>query len=487
VIEGSVRRNEIVACNSAGSLIVDKISAAPSRGRRMPFDGPPYLSTTQQAMVGQWIQNGAQCSCSEVAACGDTTPPAFAGVSSAIATDPTTVHVCWSAATDAVTLGASLRYDVYEASAPGGEAFGQSPQHSVVGATCTDVRVGPGVTTCFVVRARDLAGNRSANTAEVCATTAASTCGVDYEALVQPILSARCAHCHQGASAPRFLDLRTYGGVLAGGAIRREVTACNWAGSLLDSKTAGAACGSRMPVDGPPWLAPSERSRLAGWVTSGARRDCSEPSSCGDAAAPVFGGATSATAISPTTAEVCWSAASDAATPAGSIVYEIYDAANAGGQNFARPAPYAVTGQSCATIPVPMAQQTCFVVRARDLAGNRDTNTVARCATPGGACFAYDSVVQPVFAARCVHCHSGSNPPEGIRWDTYAHAVANTNAVRPCDANGSKLDRVVEDCEMPFDTTSGSCRACLTTSQTRILRQWVDGGAATGCPWGSCP
>lgn len=487
VLEGSVRRNEIAACNPSGSLIVNKISATPSIGKRMPFDGPPYLSSSQQAMVTQWVQNGAQRSCNEAPACGDTTAPTFAGVSSAVATDATTVHVCWPAATDAVTLASSLRYDVYEASAPGGEAFSQPPQHSVVGATCTDVRVGPGARTCFTVRARDLVGNRSTNTTEVCATTTTATCGADYESLVQPILSARCTHCHQGPSAPRFLDLRTYGGVLAGGAIRREVTACNWAGSLIDTKTSGAACGNRMPFDGPPWLAPSERSLLESWVTSGARHACSETSSCGDTTAPSFAGATSATATSPTTVEVCWNAATDTTTPAGSIVYELYDAATSGAQNFARPAPYAVTGQTCTTVDVPMGQQTCFVVRARDLAGNRETNTVSRCATSGGACFAFDSVVQPIFNARCVHCHSGSNPPKGIRWDTYAHAIGNTGEVRPCDAGGSKLDRVVEQCDMPYDTTSGACRACLTTSQTRILRQWVDGGAAADCPWGSCP
>src|SRR5262249_20512707 len=153
---------------------------------------------------------------------------------------------------------------------------------------------------------------------------------------------------------------------------------------------------------------------------------CTETSSCADATPPVFAGAVSATATSPTTVDVCWNPATDAATPAGSIVYEVYDAATAGGQSFARAAPDAPTGQSCATVTVPMAQQTCFVVRARDLAGNRDANTVSRCATPGGACFAYDGVVQPVFDARCVHCHSGSNPPEGIRWDTYAHTIGNT-------------------------------------------------------------
>lgn len=487
VIAGSVRRNEVVACNAPASLLADKISATPSLGRRMPFDGPPYLTGPQLAMVTQWIANGAQRSCGEPAACGDTTAPSFAGATSATATDATTVRVCWPQATDAVTPAASLRYDLYQAASRGGEVYSQPPQDTVVGATCGDVRVGPGSTTCFVVRARDLAGNRSSNAVEVCAATPAAACGVDYDALIQPILSARCTHCHQRDGAPRFLDLRTYGGVIAGGAIRSEVKACDWAGSLINSKTSGASCGRRMPFDGPPYLAPSERALLEHWVATGARRTCTGAAPCGDTTAPSFAGATSATAETATSIKVCWAPATDAGTPADAMVYELYDAATAGGQGFNRAAPYAVSGgASCATVTVPTGQATCFVVRARDLAGNRDTNTVSRCATPGGACFPYDTVIQPVFDARCVHCHSGANPPKGIRWDSYAHAVANSE-VRACDANGSKLDRVVEGCEMPYDTTSGACRACLTNTQTRLLRAWVDGGAAASCPWGGCP
>lgn len=485
VIEGSVRRNEVVACNASASLLVDKIGATPSLGKRMPFDGPPYLTPQQLAMVSQWVTQGAQRTCSEPAACGDTAPPTFAGASSALAVDRTTVRVCWAQGQDAVTPAASLRYDVYQAASPGGQSYALPPQSSVVGALCTDVRVGPGATTCFVVRARDLAGNRSGNTVEVCATTAATACGVDYDVLVQPILNARCTHCHQGEAGPRQLDLRTYGGALAGGVLRDEVDACDWAGSMLNTKTAGAVCGRRMPFDGPPWLAPSERSILAAWVSSGARRSCADPASCGDTTPPTFAGASRALATSPSQIEVCWAPATDAGSTADSIVYEVFDGTTAGNVNLARAAPYAVTGGTCTTVRVPAAQQTCFVVRARDLAGNRDSNTVARCATPAGACFPYGEAVQPVFDARCVHCHSGANPPRGIRWDSYAHAIAN-DEVRACDPGGSKLVRVAEDCEMPFDTTSGTCRACLSSSQTRILRQWVQGGADESCPWGGC-
>lgn len=485
-LAGSAKRNAVAACNAGASLIVNKIGATPTAGRRMPYDGPPYLTSAQLAMVSQWINQGAQRTCGEPAACGDTTAPSFIGAASASAVDSTTVRVCWPQATDAVTAAASLRYDVYQSATAGGENYSLPPADSVVGQLCTDVRVGPASTTCFVVRARDLAGNRSVNTVERCATTAAATCAVEYDALIQPILTARCTHCHQGEDGPRFLDLRTYGGALAGGAIRDAVDACDWAGSLLNTKTAGAACGARMPADGPPWLAASERSLLKAWIDSGARRTCADPAVCGDTTAPSFAGATTATATSATTIEVCWSPASDAGSAADSVVYEVYDGATAAGIAFNRAAPYAVAGgATCLAVTVPTGQQTCLAVRARDLAGNRDGNTVARCATPAGACFAYDDVIQPLFDARCVHCHSGSNPPRGIRWDSYANAVANDGEVRPCDA-GSKLLDVVDACDMPADTTSGACRACLTSSQNRLLRQWVLGGADAACPWGGC-
>lgn len=488
VLEGSVRRNEVVACDPGASLLVSKIGPTPSVGRRMPFDGPPFLSTQQIAMVTQWVTEGAQRTCAEPRACGDRVAPSFAGATSAVATDSTTVRVCWSPATDTVTATTSLRYDVYQGAARGAETFSLPPQSSVVGALCTDVRVGPGSTTCFVVRARDLAGNQERNAVEVCATAPAAACAVDYDALVQPILSARCTHCHAGDSGPRFLDLRSYGSVLAGGVLRNEARACDWGGSMINTKTAGSQCGRRMPFDGPPWLAPSERSLLQAWIESGARRDCAAPAVCGDTAAPRFAGITRATPVSPTSVEVCWSAGTDAQSAPDSLVYQVFDGPTPGAIDFNRPAPYATSGgATCMIVPVPMAEATCFSVRARDLAGNADTNTVSQCATTGGACFAYDAAVQPLFNARCIHCHSGPQAPDGIRWDTYQHAVGNSGEVRPCRGADSKIVRATSRCEMPQDTSSGACRACLSSSQVRLIRQWVDSGAHSDCPWGGCP
>lgn len=488
-IAGSVRRSEIDACNSAGSLLSMKISANPPLGKRMPFDGPPYLSPAQVAMVNQWIDNGATRSCSEPQSCADTQPPSFAGINSAAAVDLTTIRVCWPQATDNVTGASAIRYDIYEATSPGSELYGEPAQHSAVDQLCRDVKVGPGTYLCFVVRARDLAGNVSPNTQEKCATTAASGCALEYDD-VRPILASRCVHCHRGANPPRFLDCSSYGGVLAGGAVRGEVRGCDPNASLLLSKISGAVCGRRMPFDGPPYLAPSQLSVFQQWVASGARERCSSPSPCSDTTHPTFFGASSAQAMGPATARVCWNPASDDTSPASAISYEVFEAAAPGGERFLSPASYAApAGSSCLEIPVPPDQTSCFVVRARDLRGNRDGNSVERCVRPPAACVDYSSRLQPVFQARCTHCHSGPGAPRGIRWDSYSNTMANQGEVEACNPDGSKLTRVAERCEMPLDTSPGVCAtpACLTPSQQRLFRSWIDQGASPGCPAAGCP
>ena len=486
LMAGSVRRNEVIACDPDRSLIVSKIGPTPSIGKRMPFDGPPYLTDNQTAMVRQWIARGAQRTCDQAAGCDDVTAPQFGGVRSAVATDAQTIRVCWDAARDANVPAADMRYEVYEATQAGGERFGEPAQEAVVGETCIDIATAPDTNLCFVVRAVDRRGNRDQNRVEACARTPAAACEIEYDRDVQPILSARCVYCHTGASARRFLDLGSYGGVLAGGAIRNEVRACDWASSLINQKTSGGACGRRMPFDGPPWLAPSERSILERWVGAGARRTCDEATPCGDRVAPQFAGLERLAMIDAVTLEICWRPATDNVSPPESISYDVYEARAPGGESFGAPASYVgLAGTTCVEIPVAPGFRNCFVVRARDLAGNRDANRVEGCMDPPATCVDYNLDVQTIFTARCVHCHSGRGAPDGIKWSTYAEAVQN-DEVRPCRADDSKVVRVVEECEMPYDTREGACRACLTPSQQQFIEAWIDQGAALTCPNGGC-
>jgi hypothetical protein len=105
----------------------------------------------------------------------DRIPPKFAGLESATTCIPgpvgggrtTSYHLSWHAASDNVTPPNRIVYDIYQATAPGGENFSTPTYTTAGGATSFDT---PALATdkifYFVVRARDEAGNRDSNTVE---------------------------------------------------------------------------------------------------------------------------------------------------------------------------------------------------------------------------------------------------------------------------------------------------------------------------------
>lgn len=105
----------------------------------------------------------------------DTVPPTFAGLKSATTCVPGPVgggrtasyHLSWDPATDNRTASSQIVYDVYQATAPGGEKFSAPTYTTGPGATSFDTPPLPTEQVFyFVVRARDRAGNRDANTVE---------------------------------------------------------------------------------------------------------------------------------------------------------------------------------------------------------------------------------------------------------------------------------------------------------------------------------
>ena len=76
---------------------------------------------------------------------------------------------------------------------------------------------------------------------------------------------------------------------------------------------------------------------------------------------------------------LAWEPASDDVTPASKIVYEVYQATSAGGENFSRPTYRTAAGAKSFSTPQLATDKTFyFVVRARDQAGNEDSNKVER-------------------------------------------------------------------------------------------------------------
>ena len=105
----------------------------------------------------------------------DTTPPTFAGLQSAFACTPgpqrpgetTPFRLTWTAASDSVTPSSQIVYDVFMATAAGGEDFAHPTWTTAPGVTEFET---PGLashgTFYFVVRARDQAGNEDGNLVE---------------------------------------------------------------------------------------------------------------------------------------------------------------------------------------------------------------------------------------------------------------------------------------------------------------------------------
>jgi hypothetical protein len=110
-------------------------------------------------------------------------------------------------------------------------------------------------------------------------------------------------------------------------------------------------------------------------------------SNSGDTATPAFAGLQSAFACTPgpqrpgetTPFTLTWTAATDNVTPSSEIVYDVFMATTAGGEDFSHPNWTTAPGVSRFTTPGLASHGTFyFVVRARDQAGNEDHNRVER-------------------------------------------------------------------------------------------------------------
>lgn len=100
---------------------------------------------------------------------------------------------------------------------------------------------------------------------------------------------------------------------------------------------------------------------------------------------PTFAGLKSATTCIPgpigggrtTSYHLSWDPATDNVTPSSKIVYEVYQASTPGGENFSTPTYTTPAGATSFDTPALATDKSFyFVVRARDQAGNRDSNTL---------------------------------------------------------------------------------------------------------------
>lgn len=103
---------------------------------------------------------------------GDVTPPAFGGATGATALGTTRIRLTWNAATDNVDPSSAIVYNIYLATASGGQNFLVPDFVSPPGAMAyVATALQPATTYHVVVRAQDTSGNEDSNQVEVSART----------------------------------------------------------------------------------------------------------------------------------------------------------------------------------------------------------------------------------------------------------------------------------------------------------------------------
>jgi uncharacterized membrane protein len=79
----------------------------------------------------------------------------------------------------------------------------------------------------------------------------------------------------------------------------------------------------------------------------------------------------------------------------------------------------------------------------------------------------YAGAVQPVLNAHCTACHTGSSPPAGKNFTSYANTIA-SDAVIPGNASGSRLYQ---------RASSGHGIGQATAAELQAIADWINQGA----------
>ena len=343
-------------------------------------------------------------------------PPTFDGVSHALEQGlgddkKGRVRVFWAPATDNVTDSANILYDVYQSLRQRGETFTRPTYTSTPGASSMLVSgLEPGTRYYYVVRARDVGGNRDANIKEISVVTrtldqtAPNFTGISNATSVTPTSvdltwgRATDAVSNQQAGITYLIYVSettpvdtagtpfmvvqgatsvTVGGLLSGKAYHFAAKARDQAGNITAATAERSA--TTLPADAADTVAPDFSAAALQVVTDKTK---------------------------PTTMSLSWTAATDT-SGAPNVRYLVCAAmaqSDCQGADFFR---HVVATTSFGTVAATVQFLTvrtsyAFVVRAEDRAGNVAAAPPAvNQATPTS----FSVNVLPILAARCGACH----------------------------------------------------------------------------------
>ena len=425
----------------------------------------------------------------------DTSAPVFGGIKTAGPGAGGAVALTWDPATDDLTPPPAMTYLIYTSDKTGAEDFDTPALVTDPGATSASVTRLPDATKArfFVVRARDAAGNVDTNTKELSAKPAADVMpptfgGCTAATTMQAItVGISWNAATDDVSAPANLTYDIFESTTAGtfdftkpfATVKGATTAVIPA--LMTSTTYYFVCRAKDEAGN------EDDNTAEVSATTGANP---VPPTFAGIILPSFTGDPAAR-----TATLSWAAATDPATTADKMFYDVYESQTMGGEDFTKP-PATTSMQGALTITLtglPPNATVYFVVRARDLDGNHDSNVV-EASLSTNVSFALN--VQPIFSDDCgvVGCHVPGSPTGGLilaAGFAYAQLVnvaapeqPTLNFVTPTDPTDSYLAVKInynglfstkgKGTLMPAPSTGST----LSAAEINTIANWIAQGAA---------
>jgi len=304
----------------------------------------------------------------------DTTPPVFAGAQSVVGTSASTVLVSWNPATDNGSAAENIHYVVYATPTQGAETYSTPSVITLPGATSVTVtNLAEAKPVFVVVRAVDAAGNEDSNRHEVegrtLDTTPPTFAGAISAVAAGTAITVTWAPATDPFNPASSLIYEIYMATSPGGENFNKP-------SFSSAKGATTFSAIQLNVSTTYYFVVRARDP-AGNEDTNTVEVSAKTAVSSDILPPVFGGVTSVTGLTDLTLQVSWVAATDNVTPQAQIVYDIFVASVSKGEDFSSPSYTSTPGATSFTLTGLVPLRTEYVVvRARDLAGNEDSNTV---------------------------------------------------------------------------------------------------------------
>ncbi|MBL8714998.1 MAG: fibronectin type III domain-containing protein [Myxococcales bacterium] len=309
----------------------------------------------------------------------DVTAPKFGGVVAVKGVDRDAIAVSWAAAVDKGSAAPTIKYRVYVSDKAGAEDFTKPSAETAPGELSATVKgLDEAKAYYAVVRAVDASGNEDTNLKEKYDSTLDKTppkfAGVQKATVLGTSVKLLWNDATDNFDKSPDIVYRVYQSKTAGTFDFTKPVATTLPGTTEYSATA-------LDVS-------TVYSFVVRAVDSSGNAETNvvelsaKTAASADIKPPVFAGLTTATGTSARTIDLTWTSATDDFSTKDGIFYDIYIANSPGAYDFSVPSASTLGGATSFQVKGLLPKQTqYYIVRARDEAGNRESNSIERSAT----------------------------------------------------------------------------------------------------------